>query len=76
MNAKDEEIAKSSSEEGKEIESLKRQSKTLAIPEEQSNDEEKEDILESSSEERGKKIKVNIRKVLQREKKQQGCQTR
>ena len=55
LNAKDEEIAKASSEERKRNRKSKKTAKTLAIPEEQSNDEEKEDILESSSEERSRK---------------------
>ena len=55
MNAKDTEIAKASSEERKRNRKSKRTAKTLAIPEEQLNDEEKEDIVDSSSEETSRK---------------------
>ena len=63
MNAEDEDNAKASSEERKRNRKSKKTAKTLAIPEEQLNDEEKEDIVESSSEETGRKTdKSKIKK--------------
>ena len=55
LNAKDEENAKASSEEREINRKFKKTVKTLAIFEKQSNDEEKEDIVESNSEETSRK---------------------
>ena len=69
LNAKDEEIAKASSEERKEIESLKRQLKLwLFLKNSQMIKKKKTYWNQVQKKEVERLIKVNIRKVLQREK--------